>query len=83
MRYETPRQKAAFLIRILSLSLDTDYGAKQQAIIRNIEVEELNKLAAKWLDTDTMNIVVVGDATSLKTELEDFNREIITLSVPQ
>jgi zinc protease len=83
LRYETPRQKAAFLIRILSLSLDTDYGAKQQAIIRNIEVEELNKLAAKWLDTDTMNIVVVGDATSLKTELEDFNREIITLSVPQ
>ncbi len=83
LRYETPRQKAGFLIRILSLDLDTDYSAKQQEIIQQIDTTELNALAQKWLDTNNMNIVVVGDAAKLALDLQDLEREIVMLSVPQ
>jgi zinc protease len=81
--YETPRQKAGFLIRLLSLNLEQDYAAKQQGIIQSIETDELNQLATKWLDTDSMSIVVVGDAQGLAQALEVFEREIVILDVPR
>lgn len=83
LKYETPSQKAGFLVRLLSLGLDKDYTAKQQKIIENISVEELNKLAAKWLDTSKMHILVVGDANTLKESLKDLGREIEMLEVPK
>lgn len=83
LRYETPRQKAGFLNQMLSLDLEQDYAAKQQIIIQNIELAELNELSKKWLDTKTMSIVVVGDAQSLGPQLAAFEREIIMLSVPR
>lgn len=83
LNYETPRQKAGFLIRLLSLNLAQDYAAKQQAIIQKITLDELNKLAKKWLDKDTMDIVIVGDAESLAPQLSGFNREIVLLDVPR
>ncbi|MFW8590153.1 M16 family metallopeptidase [Glaciecola sp. 2405UD65-10] len=83
LRYETPSQKARFLMRLLSLDLDKDYTAKQQDIIENIKIDELNALAAKWLDTDKMHILVVGDANTLKESLKAFGKEIEIITVPQ
>ncbi len=83
LRYETPRQKAGFLIRILSLNLDQDYALKQQAIIENIELAELNQLSSKWLGIENMSIVVVGDAESLAPQLRSFDREIVILDIPR
>ncbi|WP_395342194.1 M16 family metallopeptidase [Ningiella sp. W23] len=83
MKYETPRQKAGFLISMISRDLDSDYVAKQQAIIQTIQTDELNQLAKKWLDTDTMDIVVVGDADSLLEGLSDFGREVVLIDVPR
>jgi zinc protease len=83
LNYETPRQKAGFLIRLLSLDLEKDYGKKQQEIIQNITTDELNQLASKWLDTSTMHIVVVGDAKSLQTQLAELNRDIVLFDVPR
>jgi len=83
LRYETPRQKAGFLVRLLSLGLDKDYTAKQQAIIANIKTEELNALASKWLDTSKMDIIVVGDAATLTESLKDLGREIEVIDVPR
>jgi len=83
LQYETPSQKAGFLVRLLSLGLDKDYTAKQQEIIESISIEELNTLAAKWLDTSKMHILVVGDAATLKESLKDLGREIEIVEVPQ
>lgn len=83
LRYETPAQKAGFLSRLLSLGLDKDYTSVQQHIIENITTEELNVLASKWLDTNKMHILVVGDAASLIESLKDFGREIEILEVPK
>ncbi|MDT0593897.1 M16 family metallopeptidase [Glaciecola petra] len=81
LRYETPRQKAGFLIRLSSLGLDEDYTAKQQEIIQNITTTELNALAAKWLVSDKMHIIVVGDAKKLQDSLEDFDRDIEVIEI--
>ncbi len=83
LRYETPRQKAGFLVRLLSLELDRDYTERQQQIIKTVGVAELNELANKWLDTDKMHIVVVGDASSLKESLAEFGRQIEVIDVPR
>lgn len=83
LSYETPRQKAGFLIRLSSLNLDNDYTKQQQKIIRNITKEELNDLASKWLVSDKMHIIVVGDAASLQTSLKSLGREIIIIDVPK
>lgn len=81
LRYETPRQKAGFLIRISSLDLDKDYTAKQQKIIQEITIDELNSLASSWLVTDKMHIIVVGDVKKLQDSLQDLGREIEVITV--
>lgn len=83
LKYETPRQKAAFLLRLLSLGLDKDYTVRQQSLIKNASLEELNKLAKKWLNTDTMHILVVGDAATLSKSLSSLGREVEMIDVPK
>ena len=83
LSYETPRQKASFLSHILAFELDRDYSTKQLTIISNIKREELNELSARWLDTNTIDIVIVGDATSILPQLNEFDREVIAMDVPR
>jgi zinc protease len=83
LKYETPRQKAGFLVRLLSLGLSKEYPAKQQAIIQNINAEQLNALANKWLDTDKMHILVVGDAVTLVESLKSLGRDLEIIDVPE
>ncbi|MFT6270428.1 MAG: zinc protease [Alphaproteobacteria bacterium] len=83
LKYETPRQKAGFLVRLLSLGLDKEYPAAQQDIIKQISTAELNALAKKWLDTDKMHILVVGDAATLVESLKSLGREIEVIEVPK
>jgi zinc protease len=80
---ETPTRKAAILIRMLGYDLDKDYRKRQKEIINNATTEELNALAARWLDTDSMDIIVVGDAASLREKLAVLDRQIIDLEVPK
>lgn len=83
LRYETPNNKAGFLIQMLSYGLESDYRDKQSEIISNVDIETLNKLANKWLDPDSMDIIVVGQAQTLRDELKVFERKIIEIDVPQ
>ena len=83
LNYETPRQKAGFLVRLLALELDKDYPLTQQSIITNINTDELNALAVKWLDTNKMHILVVGDAATLIESLKDIGRDIEVIQVPK
>ncbi len=82
LEYETPRQKAGFLLRLLSLDLKKDYTAKQQEIIKSITTTELNALSAKWLNSDNMHILVVGDAATLSESLKPLGRRIEVIDVP-
>jgi zinc protease len=83
LRSETPTSKAGILIRMLGYDLDIEYRDRQKDIINKVTTEELNKLAARWLDTDSMDIIVVGDAETLREQLTVLDREVVDLSVPK
>jgi zinc protease len=80
---ETPTSKAGILIRMLGYDLDKNYRERQKQIINNVTTKELNAIAAKWLDTDSMDIIVVGDAATLREKLKVLGREIVDLDVPE
>ncbi|MGZ5220692.1 MAG: insulinase family protein, partial [Chitinophagaceae bacterium] len=81
LRYETGFQKAGFIGNILDYNLPADYVDQQNNIIKNITKEEINALAKKWLTTDKMNILVVGDKAKILPGLEKLGYEIIELDV--
>ena len=75
--YETPRQKAGFLRRIVHYDLDEDFVDQQNEIIATISKEEINELAKKHLQDDKVYIVVVGDGASNRSKLEKLGYEVI------
>ncbi|MBT8205746.1 MAG: insulinase family protein [Eudoraea sp.] len=79
--YETPRQKASFLSRIVHYDLDKNYVDEQTKIINTITKEEINNLADKKLQIDNMNIVVVGDKAGNIDALNALGYEIVELTV--
>ena len=74
LRYETPRQKAQFLSRIQRYSLDRNYTKVQKQVLENISIEEINNLAKKYINSEKMIIVVVGNKYSLKNKLGKFGK---------
>jgi zinc protease len=75
--YETPRQKARFLGRIIHYDLDKDYVKEQTKIINSITKPEIDEYAKKYLKDDQMYIVVVGDEASNRVGLERLGYEIV------
>lgn len=78
--YETLRQKASFLGRIVQYDLDKSYVKKQNEIINNISQADLNKLAKKYLSPDKMNILVVGDKAEIGDKLKALGYPVIYLN---
>ncbi|MBU6158993.1 MAG: insulinase family protein [Bacteroidetes bacterium] len=79
LRYETPTQKAGFIGRILEYNLPGDYVTRQNQILNNITKAEVDALAKKWLNTEKMNILLVGDKAKILDRLKPFNYEIVEL----
>ena len=77
--YETPRQKAGFLSRIVHYDLDADFVDKQTEIVNSISKEELDALAKKHLKEDNFYILVVGDGASNRAKLEKLGYELVEL----
>jgi len=78
-RYETPTQKLTFLARIAAFDLDDDFVEKRNDILASISQKELNQLAKKHLDMDSMIIVVVGDKEVILPGLQELGYEIVEL----
>ena len=77
--YETPRQKAGFLRRIVHYDLDRTFVDEQTNIVKDVTKDELNNLAKKYLQPENMYILVVGDEKSIRPGLEKLGYEIIVL----
>lgn len=71
LKYETSGQKAGFLNRIISYNLPSDFTAQQEQVLKTITKNDIDKLAAKYFNTNNVAIVVVGDKKLLKKRLED------------
>ena len=81
LAYETPIQKAAFIGRIMQYNLPTDYVERQNKILQGITKPEIDALAKKWIDTDRMNILLVGDKAKILPGLQKTGYEIVELDV--
>jgi len=70
LEFESNMQKSGFIYNILNRNLPEDYTRQQEQVLKSVTREELNALAAKYLSTQRMVILVVGDAATLKPRLE-------------
>ena len=77
--YETGNQKAGFIRRILEYNLPANYVDIQNKILNNISKADIDALAKKWIRTDKMNILLVGDKKTIMPGLEKLGYEIIEL----
>ena len=79
LQYETPGQKSGFVAKLLEYNLEGNYIDAQNAILKSINKSEIDALAKKWLQTDKMNILLVGDKAKILPGLQKFGYEIIEL----
>ncbi len=74
-------KKQALLEIYLDNNLPADYVDQQNNIIKNITKADIDALAKKWVASDKMNILVVGDKAKILPGLEKLGYEIIELDV--
>lgn len=79
LSYETPRQKAGFLARILEYRLPHNFVQQQAQIINSITQEEINRLAQEHLPLDQMLILVVGDKSLIEDSILDLGYPTVEL----
>lgn len=81
LRYESGFQKAGFIRRIQDYNLSADYVTQQNKILADITKAEIDKNAARWLKSDKLNILLVGDKDKILPGLQRLGYEIIELDV--
>jgi len=79
LRYETGFQKAGFIRNILYYGLPDDFTRQQAKILNGLTAADINKLSAKWIRPDRLNILVVGDKEKILPGLKRFPYDIIEL----
>jgi zinc protease len=77
--YETVGQKAGFVGRILEYNLPANFVDTQNKILKDMTKAEIDGLAKKWLNTDKMIILLVGDKAKIFPGLQKSGYEIIEL----
>ncbi|WEM42781.1 pitrilysin family protein [Photobacterium sp. DA100] len=80
LNYETPSKKAQLLGQILTYSLPENFVETRNDIVASITKARIDELAAKWFDPADYQIIVVGDAASLKPQLETLDLPVRALS---
>jgi zinc protease len=70
-RFETLGAKLSVLRRISAYDWDPDYVKEQEQIVRDITVEDISELASTYADPGKMIYLVVGDAATQMSQLED------------
>ncbi|MCX6955714.1 MAG: pitrilysin family protein [Verrucomicrobia bacterium] len=78
--YETPLQKAGFIRRILDYDLPADFVDTQNKILATIDKAEIDRIAAKWIQTKAINILLVGDKAKILPAVKDFGYDIVELT---
>ncbi len=79
--YETPRQKAGFIDRLLKYDLSPDYVDEQAKILDSMDKGKMDKIAKKYLNPDQMAILVVGDKESLMPKLQRLGYDVVEIDV--
>jgi zinc protease len=78
--YETPLQKAGFIRRIMDYDLAGDFVDAQNKILATMQKSEIDRVAAKWIKTDAVNILLVGDKSKILPAVQHFGFDIVELT---
>lgn len=78
-KYETPGKKLGLLNRILAYDLPLDYRSQQNAILQETDRETLNRVITDLLEPEKLSFVVVGDAASIRDDVEALGMPIVEL----
>ena len=81
LKYETPNAKLGFLAQILEFDLEPNFVKERNKIVSTISKEEINALAKKHLNAKDMIYLVVGDAQTLRPELEKLGMKVVDYSL--
>ncbi len=77
--YETPRQKARLLSRMLTYDLNTDFVERQKEVLEAFTVVASRRLAERHLQLDDMILIVVGDKAAVWSDLEALGFPMVEL----
>jgi zinc protease len=80
LKYETSREKAQFLGRLLEYDLQPSYVEQQTAILNQLKREDVQALARKYFAPQNMSIVTVGDKKYLP-ELRQLGYEVVEIDM--
>jgi zinc protease len=69
---ESPQQLIGYAITRKAYTFPADYWDKYPAQIVAIKAEDVQRVAKKYIDPATMQVVAVGDASKIKTVLEKY-----------
>ncbi|MDO5505198.1 MAG: pitrilysin family protein [Pseudoxanthomonas suwonensis] len=69
--FETAGAKLGVLQAIGDYGLPADYLATEARVIEDMTIEQVQALARRWIDTDAMHIVIVGDAATQLPRLRE------------
>ena len=81
LKYETPTQKGALIRDILKYDLDHDYLQQRNKLVESVDKQVLNDLAQQWFNPKDYQIVVVGDAKTLRPQFEKLGKDVEMLEI--
>ena len=79
LRYETGPQKAVFIARLLEYNLPANYVDTQNKILKGMTKEQMKQYAAKYLNPEKLNILLVGDKAKILEGVKKLGYEIAEL----
>lgn len=78
-RFETQFSLLGMLQERSNYGLDADYIADEEAVVRNMTLEQHKELANKYLDESKMAYMVVGDAATQYSQFKDMGFDEVVL----
>jgi len=82
LKYETPSAKLSFLAQILEHNLTPHFVKRRSDIVKGISKKRINDLAKQYLNSEDMAVVIVGDAKTLKPQLQELGYTVIDYVAP-
>lgn len=76
---ESAGQKLSYVLNLLEYQQTSDYRLKQEEILKRITKEELKQLAQRFLPSNKMIIVIVGDKAENFEKVKTLGYEVIEL----
>lgn len=69
LAFESPSQVISIVQNLILYDLPDDYYSRYLDNVRAVTLEDVRKVAARYLDPATMSAVVVGDSEKVRTQL--------------